>query len=120
VPVAVASLDECMAAVGALVRFLLTVSFLMINHVAELRCLNMALETPKKLIRSASLLVDHVMFLEAHVAGIWAVPVADALLDRLLAHGHALGIIVPNTAALALLLSQCECIAYKGIIVLQA
>lgn len=62
VPVAIASLDECMAAVGALVRFLLAVSFLMIDHVAELWCLDVALETSKKLIRSASLFVDHVMF----------------------------------------------------------
>lgn len=48
------------------------------------------------------------------MAGIWAVPVADALLDSLLADGHVLGIICPGTA-LALLLHQHEGIAYRVI-----
>ena len=43
-PVAVASLDEGVAAVGALVGFFLAVRLLVIDHIAELRRLDMTFE----------------------------------------------------------------------------
>ena len=43
-PVAVASLDEGVAAMGALVGFFLAVRLLVIDHIAELRRLDMTFE----------------------------------------------------------------------------
>ena len=89
-PVTVASLDEGVAAVRALVALLLPVRLLMVDHVAELGGLDMTLQALEKLVGSPSLLIDHVMFFKAHVARIGTVPVADSLLDGLLQDGNAL------------------------------
>ena len=89
-PVAVAGLDEGVAAVRALVALLLPVRLLVIDHVAELGSLNMALEALEELVSPSGLFVHHVMFFEAHVAWIGPVSVADPLLDRLFEDGHAL------------------------------
>ena len=58
--------------------------FLMVNHVAELRGLDMAEQTLEKLVCAACLLIDYVLLLEAHVARISAVPVTQTLLDHFL------------------------------------
>ena len=83
VPIAVASLNEGVAAVRTLVALLLSVRFLMVNHIAEFGCLDMALEALEKLVGSTSHLVHHVMFFKAHVARIRTISISHSLLDNL-------------------------------------
>ena len=90
VPVAVAGLDEGMATVRTLVALFLSVRFLMVNHIAEFGCLDMALEALEELVGSASHLVHHVMFFKAHVARIRPISIPHSLLDHLFQDRHAL------------------------------
>lgn len=101
VPVAVAGLDEGMAAVRALVALLLPVRLLVVDHVAELGGLDMALEALEELVSSSSLFVHHVMFFKAHITWIGPVSIANALLDWLLEDGHALRRLAPRRGFLA-------------------
>ena len=93
VPVPVSSLDEGVPAVRALVGLLLAMSFLVVDHVAQFRRLDVTFKAPEELICPASRLVHHVVLLEAHVAGIGAVAIAHALLDGLLERWHPLDLI---------------------------
>ena len=79
--VSVACLDECVLADWTLELLLLIVGFLMINHVAELCRLNVTFQALENLISTACCWVDHVVFLEAHMAGICPESIPDALLD---------------------------------------
>ena len=83
VSVAVTSLDKSVATVRALIGFFLSMCLLVVDHVAQFRSLNVTLKATEELICAARCVIDHVVFLEAHVARIWTVPIAHALLDRL-------------------------------------
>ena len=89
--ITVASLDESVVADRAFELFLLIVCFLMIDQVTEFSRLNMAFETLENLVGAAGCRVDHVVLCEAHVAGIWTVPISDTLLDHLLGLVDRLG-----------------------------
>ena len=80
-PVTVSGLTEGMAAVRTFEQFFLPVGLLVIYHVAELRCLNMAAKTSEKLICAACSLIDYVVLFKAHVSWIGAIAISDALLD---------------------------------------
>ena len=83
VAVSVACLDESVLADWTLELLLLIVGFLMINHIAELCGRNVTFQALENLVSTACCWVDHVVFLEAHMAGICPVSVPHALLDFL-------------------------------------
>ena len=101
VPVAVAGLDEGVAAVRALVALLLPVRLLVVDHITKLGSLDMALEALEELVSPPSLFVHHVMFFKAHIAWIGPVSVANPLLNWLLEDGHALRRLAPRRGFLA-------------------
>lgn len=72
-----------MVTLGAPVLFFSLMRLLVINHVAEFWSLYRALQTLEKLIRSASLFINHIAFFEAHVACITTILVPYSLLDDL-------------------------------------
>lgn len=88
-PVTVTGLDEGVPAVWALVGLFLAMRLLVVNHVTELGRLDVTFQAPKELISPACALVDHIVLLETHVAGIWPVSVAYSLLDDLLEGWHS-------------------------------
>jgi hypothetical protein len=83
VAVAVSSLDKGVFASGTPVRLLLAVRFLVVDHVAELGGFDVAVKALEKLVGSSSRVVHHILFHEAQVARVVAVPVAHPLLDHL-------------------------------------
>ena len=83
-------LEESFEAVWALETLLFSVSFLVVEHVAQFGRLDVAEHALEKLIGAASLLVHHILLHEAHVAGVTSEPVADSLLDDLF-HGRVFG-----------------------------
>lgn len=83
VTVAVTGLDEGVATIRTFVTLLLPVCFLVVNHIAELRCLNVTFEASEKLVSASRSLIDHVMLFEAHVARIWTVAISHPLLNSL-------------------------------------
>ena len=93
-PVTVSGLNESMAAVRTFEQFFLPVGLLVIYHVAELRCLNMAAKTSEKLICAACCLIDYIMLFKAHVSWIGAIAVSDALLYFFRGHCFRLSIVV--------------------------
>jgi len=92
VAVTVGGLDESMVACRALIRPLLAVSLLVVDHVAKFWRFYVAANALEKLVGAASVFVDHVLLDEAHVACITAVPVAHPFFDHLaqgrVTHGH--------------------------------
>jgi hypothetical protein len=81
VTVSAGLLQEGLEAVRALETLLFSVGLLMVQHVAQFRCLNVTVHALEKLVGTARLLVHHILLQEAHVTGVTAEPVADALLD---------------------------------------
>ena len=73
---------EVVEAVRAARGSLATVRLLMVDHVAKLGRLDVAEHALKKLISAARRLIDQVLFDEAHMASVMAVPVAHALLNH--------------------------------------
>jgi hypothetical protein len=93
VAVTVGGLDESMVACGALVRPLLAVSLLVVDHVTKFWRFDVAADTLEKLIGAACVFVDNVLLDEAHVACVITVPVAHPFFDhlaqgRVVTHGH--------------------------------
>ena len=68
--VSIVSLDEHVTTVRAFVDFLSPVRFLVIDHVAQFRSPNLALQTLEKLVSSACSVVYDVNFLESQMARI--------------------------------------------------
>ena len=84
VAVPVEGLDERLAAVRAFEKLVLPVYLLVLDHIAQLGGLQVALEADEHLVGAPGLLVRAVVLREAHMAGIFAVAVALALLDHFL------------------------------------
>ena len=80
VAVSIARLHEALLAVLALESFFLSVRLLMVDHVAELGHLDVAVKARKKLVRAARLLLDHVVLHEAEVLRVVTVPISHTLL----------------------------------------
>jgi len=55
----------------------------MVYHVAQFRRLDVAEQTLEKLVCTASLIIDDILLLEAHVARVRAIPIAQSLFDNL-------------------------------------
>ena len=64
------------------INSLATVRFLVIDHVAELGRLDVAIHALEKLVCAPSLLIDNILFHEAHVACVRSVSIPHALLDH--------------------------------------
>ena len=86
--VAVARLVELVTASWALKVLEGAMRLLVINHVAELGCLDHTVQALEHLVGAARQLVHHILLDEAQMLRVVAVSVTDALLDSLLQHGH--------------------------------
>ena len=64
---------------------------LVVDHITQFRCLDVAEQALEELVSPPSRLVDHVLLREAHVAGVMSIPVAHSLLDDLLEWGLQCG-----------------------------
>ena len=79
--VSIEGLDESLTAVRAFEKLVLSVDLLVLDHIAELRGLKIALEADEHLVGAASLLICAVVLRKAHMARVFTVTVALALLD---------------------------------------
>jgi len=76
--------EELLAVWAAIAQSLAAVSALVVDHVAQLGRLDMAIEALEELVGPPSSLVYHVLLHEAHVARVVSIPIAHPFLDNLL------------------------------------
>lgn len=91
VAITIAGLNKGLIAMGAFESFLLSVRFLMFDHVTKFRRGYLTIDAAKKLVGPPRFVIHHVMLDKAKLAGIVAVAVPDAFFDGFVFVEHDLG-----------------------------